>query len=108
MMFFKPEDFEYCENRFYMRKKKDCDELATLTNHLLEERAKKMYRERNGEWKDFKECLGPWDEALLIELPKRDCEHEPQWGLHPRMDAIHNNRCKHCGTRLKAKWEVCE
>ncbi len=41
---------------------------------------------------------------FIEEIPKKDCAHEPSWGVHL---SFRENiaTCKHCGIELKAKWE---
>lgn len=109
--------------------------MAHLANKLLEERSERVYGIRRQPGSGCFIESGPsvidTHTALLInieELPKKECEHEPDvyeakvsWVGGPYDPSIKDfnrteitsysqlvtsGKCKHCGLKLKAKWEV--
>lgn len=49
--------------------------------------------------------------CFIEEIKPKECEHEPLLLEYPDTDcptAWLDNECKHCGVRLRARWEVAE
>lgn len=128
--FFKPEDF-YSRNyiqeyigSLVSGKVVNCGDAAAIANKLLEERgvivqcADEEIERDASEWRQKRY---PYDRhrALLINIKKlpKECAHEPDRRVIGDIDysSERNNlrlvdeaTCKHCGIKMKAKWEVEE
>lgn len=119
--FFKREDFDW-RNIPDLQFKEQRDDgsivrtdevLAKAANAKLEREGFRVYGtpSSNNLWvkTEAGEVQEPYSgnshQALLInieELPKKPCEHEPS------TIGFAGHACKHCGVKLKAKWEVAE
>jgi hypothetical protein len=108
--FFKPEDFNGCH---------DYGSMAYKANALLQERGMPTWLDKVASNYDVYEFNGATHQALLVcieELPKKPCEHESVHDLKTQTWLSEGKisssyflwECKHCGVKLKAKWEVAE
>lgn len=114
---FKPEDF---------RSSKNINMASVKANAWLDAREKEGWQLVNvkdaqvvygelidGKFESFDEQEKPNDfdthRALLInieELPKKPCKHEPITYTAGYDSDWTKPECKHCGKKLKAKWEA--
>ena len=109
--FFKPDDFDFQKDplTYFVITAKF---LADFCNDKLEAEALRVYG-----WIDSQTWSGRHTDnthtALLIDiqpLKKEPCEHEPMLlsECHSEMPPLTIYNCRHCGAKLKAKWEAAE
>jgi hypothetical protein len=102
--FFKPEDFVFNKKMFPY-------EIAEHAEKLLQKRGVRVFgfagQDTPNTWYGFdtgKPTSVDTHSALLVclePLAKADCEHFPE-------TLFTENKCKHCGVKLRAKWESAE
>lgn len=112
-----------------------CGDAVVVANNLLEERGLKMQVSKHESGNTFAasqsdSLYGYNYSGLLVcieEIEKKECEHEPNEyeinfkteGYFPASPGYYNEhkyeptkmfsyKCKHCGIKLKAKWETVD
>lgn len=89
-----------------------CSETAhAILNEALDKAVRVYgYKNSSNHWvlSDYQNRTPDTHQALLVaieEISKKQCEHEPH--EQDYMDhKAYRNICKHCGAKLKAKWEA--
>jgi hypothetical protein len=90
---------------------KNVEPINKMLEEGIEVEGQRVRRTDGGEefWKFLSgKPLYETHKALLINIQPIECEHEPVSSDWTVVDDQFVGPCKHCGKKLKAKWEVDE